>query len=173
VAPSLNQGTCLSTGVVSSGSISPSLCIMAKVKPIGSWEPHVTLVSGTFQWLSRVPHPPCYLFLFNFLTLCTPLTSLPISGTATFISSSSFLPLLSPSPSISYNRPVPPQCRSEASTPWSSFFLFSIWLVGCIIGIVSFVQGDSYGSICILLHADCQLNQHYLLKMLSFPTGWV
>jgi uncharacterized membrane protein YwaF len=33
---------------------------------------------------------------------------------------------------------------------------------------MSFVQGDKYGSICILLHADMQLDQHHLLKMLSF-----
>jgi hypothetical protein len=33
---------------------------------------------------------------------------------------------------------------------------------------LSFVQEDKNGSICILLHADCQLNQHHLLKMLSF-----
>ena len=38
---------------------------------------------------------------------------------------------------------------------------------------LSFVQGDKNGSICILLHANCQLNQYHLLKMLSFfPTGW-
>ena len=28
---------------------------------------------------------------------------------------------------------------------------------------------DKNGLICILLHANCQLNQHHLLKMLSFP----
>jgi hypothetical protein len=33
---------------------------------------------------------------------------------------------------------------------------------------LSFVQGDRYISICILLHADIQLEQHYLLKTLSF-----
>ena len=33
---------------------------------------------------------------------------------------------------------------------------------------LSFVQGDRYGSIFILLHADIQLDQHHLLKMLSF-----
>ena len=27
---------------------------------------------------------------------------------------------------------------------------------------------DKNGLICILLHANCQLNQHHLLKMLSF-----
>ena len=30
-----------------------------------------------------------------------------------------------------------------------------------------FAQEDKNGSICILLHADHQLNQHHLLKMLS------
>jgi hypothetical protein len=31
-----------------------------------------------------------------------------------------------------------------------------------------FVQGVKNGSICILQHAHCQLNQHHLLKRLSF-----
>ena len=29
-------------------------------------------------------------------------------------------------------------------------------------------QGDRYGSICILLHTDIQLEQHHLLKLFSF-----
>ena len=29
---------------------------------------------------------------------------------------------------------------------------------------LNFVQGDKNGLTCILLHADCQLNQHHLLK---------
>ena len=33
---------------------------------------------------------------------------------------------------------------------------------------LSFVQGDKKASICILLHDNLQLNQHHLLKMLSF-----
>jgi hypothetical protein len=33
---------------------------------------------------------------------------------------------------------------------------------------LNIVQGDKNGSIRILLHADCQLSQHYLLKMVSF-----
>ncbi|KAK7818395.1 hypothetical protein U0070_018711 [Myodes glareolus] len=33
----------------------------------------------------------------------------------------------------------------------------------------SFVQADKYDSNCILLHADIQFDQHYLLRMLSFP----
>jgi hypothetical protein len=32
---------------------------------------------------------------------------------------------------------------------------------------LSFVQGDKNGSIYILLHANCQLSQYHLLKMLS------
>ena len=31
---------------------------------------------------------------------------------------------------------------------------------------LSFVQGDKYGFICILLHTDLQLNKHHLLKIL-------
>jgi len=34
---------------------------------------------------------------------------------------------------------------------------------------LSFVRGDGYGSICILLHAEIQLDQHHRLKMLFFP----
>ena len=33
---------------------------------------------------------------------------------------------------------------------------------------LSFVKGDKDGSICNFLHADHQLNQHHLFKMLSF-----
>ena len=33
---------------------------------------------------------------------------------------------------------------------------------------LSFLHGDRYGSICILLYVDIQLCQHHLLKMLSF-----
>jgi hypothetical protein len=33
---------------------------------------------------------------------------------------------------------------------------------------LSFVQGYRYASICIFLHADIQLDQHHLLKILSF-----
>ena len=33
---------------------------------------------------------------------------------------------------------------------------------------LSFMQGDKYGSVYVLLHADIQLYQHNLLKMLSF-----
>ena len=32
----------------------------------------------------------------------------------------------------------------------------------------SFVQGNKYRSICIVLHTDSELDQHHLLKILSF-----
>ena len=38
---------------------------------------------------------------------------------------------------------------------------------------LSFVHGDKYGSIFILLHKDCQLDRHHLLKMLFFPPLYV
>jgi hypothetical protein len=34
---------------------------------------------------------------------------------------------------------------------------------------LSFVQGDRYGSILILIRAAIQFDEHYLWKMLSFP----
>jgi hypothetical protein len=37
---------------------------------------------------------------------------------------------------------------------------------------LSFIQGDKNELICIFLHTNLQLNQHHLLKMLSFSTGW-
>ena len=37
---------------------------------------------------------------------------------------------------------------------------------------LNFVQVDKNGSICIFLHADCQLNQPHFLKMLSF-SHWI
>jgi hypothetical protein len=37
---------------------------------------------------------------------------------------------------------------------------------------LTFIQGNKYGSICILLHADIHLSQHHLLKTLSFSIVW-
>ena len=34
---------------------------------------------------------------------------------------------------------------------------------------VSFVHGDKYESVCILLQADCQLDKHHLLMPYFFP----
>jgi hypothetical protein len=38
---------------------------------------------------------------------------------------------------------------------------------------LSFAKGDKHGSICIFLHVDIQLDQHHILKMLSFFHGMV
>ena len=74
--------------VLSTGSISPLLCISAKVIPVGSWEPLTSLVSGTLQWLSPVPHPPLLHIFIQFLTLCTSLLFPLVPDTAPlFISS--------------------------------------------------------------------------------------
>ena len=48
------------------------------------------------------------------------------------------------------------------------FSVFGFMLKSLIHLDLSFVQGDKYGSICILLHADFQSDQHHLVKMLSF-----
>ena len=55
-----------------------------------------------------------------------------------------------------------------------SFYNFSISgltlrsLVHLVLGVE---QGNRHGSICILLHADYQLDQYYLLKILSLYLG--
>jgi hypothetical protein len=54
--------------VVSTGSISPSPHISAKVIPVGSWKPLISLVSETLQWLSLVPH----LSLLHIFLLLSP-----------------------------------------------------------------------------------------------------
>jgi hypothetical protein len=48
------------------------------------------------------------------------------------------------------------------------FSVFGFMLRSLIQLDLSFVQGDKNGLIYILLHDNCQLNQHHLLKMLSF-----
>jgi hypothetical protein len=42
-----------------------------------------------------------------------------------------------------------------------------------IILALSFVQADKYGSIFIFLHTDSQLDQHKILKMLSFSIVYI
>ena len=68
--------------------------------------------------------------------------------------------------------------RNFSSVPISSRFFptfssinFSVsgLMWRCLIHLdLGFVQGDKNGSIHILLHDNCQLCQHHLLKMLSF-----
>lgn len=52
---------------------------------------------------------------------------------------------------------------SSVSYSVSGFMLRSLMLLE------SFVQGDQYGTVRILLHADIQLDRHHLLKMLFPP----
>jgi hypothetical protein len=130
----------------------PSLCITAKVNPIGSWGPHISLVSGTHQWLSPVPHSPTTSFYFIsqpslFLSCLLSILILPPLFPLPPPFALPCLPLL-PSPTIVLSTPHP-QCRTEVSTPWSSFLLCSIWSVGCIIDIMSF-----WVSIHLLVHTQ-------------------
>jgi hypothetical protein len=62
-----------------------------------------------------------------------------------------------------------PMCSRLFPTFFSTSFSVSGFMWRSLIHLdLSFVQGDKNGSIYILLHADCQLNQHHFLKMLSF-----
>jgi hypothetical protein len=53
-----------------------------------------------------------------------------------------------------------------------SFSVFGFILRSLIHFDLSFVQGDSYGTICIILHAHIQLDQPHLLKMIFFFLVW-
>ena len=129
--------------VVSTGFISPYSCITAKVNLIGSYEPHVSLVSWTPQWLSSVPHSHCNLILFNFLTLYLSHVSSRFLHCHP-ISSSSFLPLLSLSPSISHNPLVPPSMQD--------------WIIHPLIFLSSTLH-----MVCRLYHMHCELLGYYPL----------
>ena len=64
--------------------------------------------------------------------------------------------------------PVPMCSRLLPTVSSIRFSIFAFMWRSLIHLDLSFVQGDKDGSIFILLHVDCQLNQHLLLKMLSF-----
>jgi hypothetical protein len=61
--------------------------------------------------------------------------------------------------------------RSRLFPNFSSirFSVFGLMLRILIHTYLCFVQGGKYGSICILLHVDNQLERHHLLKILLFP----
>ena len=60
-----------------------------------------------------------------------------------------------------------PMCSRQFSTFSSIRFSESCLMLRCLIHLdLSFVQGNKCGSICILLYADVQIEQHHLLKML-------
>ena len=64
--------------------------------------------------------------------------------------------------------PVPMSCRLLSTFSSIRFNVVRLMLMSLIHLDLSFVHGDGYGSIFILLQVDIQLFQHYLLKMLSF-----
>ena len=64
--------------------------------------------------------------------------------------------------------PVPMSCRLLPTFSSIRFNVVRLILRSLIHLDLSFVHGDRYGSIFILLQVDIQLCQHHLLKMLSF-----
>ena len=70
MVPSLNWGQCLTFGY-GLYKFSHLLGILANAIPVGSWELHAFLGSGTFCWLPLFPIFHCYTPLFTFLVLCT------------------------------------------------------------------------------------------------------
>ena len=64
--------------------------------------------------------------------------------------------------------PVPISSRLLTTFPSKNFSVSGFMWRSLIHLDLSFVQGDKNGSIRTLLHANCQLNRHHLLKMLSF-----
>ena len=58
-----------------------------------------------------------------------------------------------------------PMCWRLSTTFYSISFSVSGFMWRPLIHLdLGFVQGDKNGSICLLLHVDCQLNLHHLLK---------
>ena len=64
--------------------------------------------------------------------------------------------------------PVPVHSRTLLTFSSIRFSVIGFMLRPLIHLDLSFVHGDRYGSICILLHDNIQLYQHHLLKMISF-----
>jgi hypothetical protein len=82
--------------VVSTGSISPLLCVSAKVIPTESWEPLASLTPEAVQLLIPVPHPTT---LHIFIQFSDPLYLSPVPSNTWFyplLSSPSSLPPISP-----------------------------------------------------------------------------
>ena len=114
------------------------LSISPKVFDIGSWESFASLESGIFQWLPQFPMSLCYMFLFNFLILCTFLVFLQIPALAPHFHLPPLSLLCSSIPLAPFIILFSILCSIEAPTHWSFFFLSCIWYVGCITGILNF-----------------------------------
>ena len=131
MAPTYHQKPCPSTG---DGLYRFHLSFSAKtIVLVASFPWCLGPSSGYPQFLI----PTGYIFLLNFLTL-----SLPLSCYLQFLTLPPYFfpssPSLCPSLHLPRSSYSSPQCRTEASTPWSSFLLISIWPMGCIMGIVRF-----------------------------------
>ena len=85
--------------VISAGSISLLLAILANVIPIGSWEPQASLDSGNFWWLLLFLTCHCCMFPFIILALWASLMSPPFL----------ILPTILPSP-CSFTQALPSLC---------------------------------------------------------------
>jgi hypothetical protein len=109
------RGSAYLLDVVSLGSRSLSMCILAKIITHESWELLISLESGTLQWLSPVPHPSLpHIFLQYdpmYLSL-VPFSFLPSS-----------LPSWSPLPPTSCDHSVPHSMRD-----WSTHTLVFLLL---------------------------------------------
>jgi hypothetical protein len=64
--------------------------------------------------------------------------------------------------------PVPMWSRRSPSSWFMRFSISGFMLTSLIHLHLSFVLGDEYGSICIILQVDIQLEQHHSLKMFSY-----
>jgi hypothetical protein len=62
-------------------------------------------------------------------------------------------------------RKLPPVPISSSCYPFCIILVYPVYFE--VLDPLGFKQGDKYRSICTLLHAEIQLDQHYLLKMLT------
>lgn len=124
--------------VDSIGHLSHLLHILAKVIPFEFWKPFASLESWSFLGLLPVPHPPQLYVSIRF----------PGSEYFSPVSSNTwYCSLFFPTSSLSLlgsSHPLPPGiilfpvlCSIGISILWSSFFLSSVWFLGCILGILN------------------------------------
>jgi len=122
---------------------------------------------------SQFPIPPCYIFIFHFLTLCT---SVPSYTWSCFF----------PPPPLcftSLSLPLYPViilfsflCRNKKSTLWSSFFLSCICLVGCVVSTVSFranhhLSGSAY-HVCSFVTGLSHWGWYFLVLSICLQISW-
>ena len=115
----------------------------------------VSLVPGSLTWLSPVPHPPCYIYLFisrPSFPLFYPLQNLilPLISFPSTLPSRSHVP---PPPEIILSAP---QCRTEALTIlWSPFLRSSIRFKCYIMGLMILRANIPLSVNTYLVHSFC------------------